>query len=113
MRQRCYTSTALFNITGKFRKALDEGSIGCRASIKLQKTFDTVDHHILLAKLNYYGICGISKDWFKSYLFNCNQFVSVNGCDTGLFATSCGVPRDSLLRLFISFLYIKDLNQVI
>ena len=47
------------------RKALDDGNIGCGVSVDLQKAFDTVDHQKLLAKLNYYGICRVSNDWFK------------------------------------------------
>ena len=43
--------------------------------IDLKKAFDTIDHNILLNKLYYYGIRGISKDWIKSYLENRKQFV--------------------------------------
>ena len=58
----------------------------------LTKAFDTVDHQILLAKLNYYGIRGVSNDWFKFYLSNHGQHVSINGYDSGLAAINCGVP---------------------
>ena len=58
-----------------------------------KKTFDTADHQILLAKLNHYGICGDSNDWFKSYLSNRNQHVSMNGYESGLAALSCGLPQ--------------------
>ena len=44
----------------------------------LQKAFDAVEHQILLAKLNHYGINGVSNDWFKSYLSNHSQYVCVN-----------------------------------
>ena len=44
------------------RKALDEGNIGFRVFVKLQKAFDTVDHQILLAKVNPYRNCGVSND---------------------------------------------------
>ena len=63
--QQYSTSHALINITETMRKALDDGNIGCGVSVDLQKAFDTVDHQKLLAKLNYYGICRVSNDWFK------------------------------------------------
>ena len=49
-----------------------------------KKASDTVDHEMLLSKLDYYGIQGISYNWFKFYLSNCKQFVSINGYDSGL-----------------------------
>ena len=61
-RQQYSTSHALINITENTRKALDDGNIGCVIFVDLQKAFDTVDHQILLAKLNHYGIRGVSND---------------------------------------------------
>ena len=55
-RQQYSTSHVLINITENIRKALDDGNIGCGLFVDLQKTFDTVDHQILLAKLNHYEI---------------------------------------------------------
>ena len=78
-RQQCSTSHVLINITENIRKALDDGNIGCGVFVDLQKTFDTVDHQILLAKLNHYGIRGVLNDWFKLYLSNRHQYVSING----------------------------------
>ena len=63
----------------------------------LQKAFDTVDHHILLAKLNHYVIHGVSNDWFKSNLSNCSQHVSLYGHESDLAAINCGVPQGSAL----------------
>ena len=67
--QHFSTSYALIQLTEKLRNTLDEGNIG--VFVDLQKTFDTLDHQILLAKLNHYGIREVSNDWFKSYLSNC------------------------------------------
>ena len=77
-RQQYSTSHALINITENTTTALDDGNIGSGVFEDLQKAFDTVDHQILLAKLNHYAISGVSNDWFKSYLSNSNQYVSIN-----------------------------------
>ena len=79
----------------------------------MQKAFDTVDHQILLAKLNRNGIRGVSNDWFKSYLSNHNQYVSINGYESGLAAINCVVPQGSVPGPLLFLLYINDLNQAI
>ena len=76
----------------------------------MPKASDIVDHQILLAKLNDYGICGVSNDWFKSYLSNRYQYVSINGYESGLAAIDCGVPQGSVPGPHLFLLYINDLN---
>ena len=112
-RQQYSTSHPLINITENVRKAIDDGNVGCGIFLDLQKAFDTVDHQMLLAKLNHYGIHAVSNDWFKSYLSNCNQYVSINGYESGLAALNCGIPQGSLLGPLLFLLYISDLNQAI
>ena len=83
---RCKHSTqhTLLSMTEKIRKTIDNGNFGCGIFtgifIDLKKAYDTVNHSILLKKLEHYGIRGIPLKWFESYLPNRKQHVSVNGC---------------------------------
>ena len=47
-------------------------------------SFDTINHDILLFKLNHYGIRGISNIWFASYLLNRKQYIEINKCKSSL-----------------------------
>ena len=60
--QRFSASHALINLTENIRQALDEGYIGCGIFVDLQEALDIVDHEILLSKLDYYGIRGVSNN---------------------------------------------------
>ena len=75
-RKKHSTIDTLISITEAIRIALDTGKFACGIFVDLQKAFDTVDHNILLRKLDHYGIRGLSNSWFKSYLSNRKQFVS-------------------------------------
>ena len=67
-RQQYSTSHALINITENITKPIDDENISCGVFADLQKTFYTVDYQKLLAKLNHYGICGVSSDSFKFFV---------------------------------------------
>ena len=78
------TAHALTNITEEIRDSLDKNKYSCAVFVDFQKAFDTVNHSILLAKLEHYGIRGTINKWFESYLSNRKHFVSINGFDSDL-----------------------------
>ena len=72
------TFMALITLLENLRNALDRGNCAIGIFLDFQKSFDTVNHKILLGKLNFYGIRGIAFDWFSSYLKSRNQTVIFN-----------------------------------
>jgi hypothetical protein len=58
----------ILSIIDKIQKAIDERDFSCGIFLDLSKTFDTVNHEILIKKLENYGIRGVAKSWFESYL---------------------------------------------
>ena len=76
------TSHAVTTLIENIDKAIDNKMFVCGVFVDFQKSFDTVDHNILLHKLSRYGKRDIANCWFSSYLFNRKQFVTINGFDS-------------------------------
>jgi len=68
----------------------------CKA-LDLRKAFDTVQHDILISKLEHYGLRGLVNHFFRSYLSNRQQYVSINNFNSQLNNTSKGVSQGCTL----------------
>ena len=106
------TTFALIEITEKIKETIDNKKYGCGLFIDLRIAFDTVNHDILLKKLEHNGIRGDALKWFRSYLTNRKQYVSLNGeCSESKHIT-CGVPQGSCLGPLLFLIYINDLPNI-
>ena len=107
-RENYNTTHALLTLVEKVTTALDKFCHTIGIFLDFSKAFDTINHDILLDKLYHYGIRGKALEWFRSYLSNRQQFVSLNNRDSVMQNISCGVPQGSLLGPLLFIIYIND-----
>ena len=105
------TSLALIHLYDKISTAIDNRKYTVGIFLDLSKAFDTVNHKIMLTKLEHYGVRGNSLQWFKSYLSNREQFVQLNRHCSSTKSIVCGVPQGSILGPLLFLLYINDLCE--
>ena len=79
--------------------------------LDLKKAFDTVNHIILLRKLQHYGIRGAACNLFASFLTSRFQFVSISNVRSNFMLITCGVPLGSVLGPLLFTLYINDISK--
>ena len=111
-REKHPTNHTLSSMTETIWSTLDYGKYGCGVFIDLKKAFHTVDHSILLKKMDHYGIRGIALDWFSSNLSERKQYVSVNGHISDYLDISYGVPQGSVLGPLFSYTSMTFLMSV-
>ena len=111
-RPKYSTEYALLDLVEDIKKYIDYGNYVCGIFVDLKKAFDTVDHEILLGKLPYYGILGISLNWFRTILLCRKQYVKIKDINSNTKEIKCGVPQGSTLGPLLFLLYINDMHLI-
>ena len=103
------TEHVILDLCSNIIQVIEKQEEPCTIFLNFSKAFDTVNHEILLAKLQYYEIRGTTLKWFESYLHNSQQFVKLNQDISDQKTISCGVPQGSILGPLLFLIYVNDI----
>ena len=107
------TDSYLVELTDFVYRGTDEGFHTGMIIVDSEKAFDTLDHTILLQKIESVGFKESVIKWFQSYLSNRKSFVALEDifADAGLI--NCGVPQGSILGSLLFLMHVNDLPQAL
>ena len=111
-RKHHLTEMAALEFIDRIRHEIDQKKITFSVFLDLSKAFDTLNHSILLTKLNYYGMKDRPLDWFRSHLTQCLQYVEYDGIPSLTREIETGVPQGSILGPLLFIIYMNDVHKV-